>query len=113
MNVARPFLIQIRVRDQTIVLREFWYNEKMQRTIWGWLSLVYFTLPGNERYYDFTWGPVHFFALDSDPNESDGITPDSVQGQWLQAQLAASTSPWNLVYTHFDSYTTSASKNKD
>ena len=22
--------------------------------------LDYFTLPGNERYYDFTWGPVHF-----------------------------------------------------
>lgn len=69
--------------------------------------LDYFTLPGNERYYDFTWGPVHFFALDSDPNEPDGITPDSVQGQWLQTQLAASTSPWNLVYTHFAPYSSS------
>jgi hypothetical protein len=29
--------------------------------------LNYFTLPGNERYYDFIWGPVHLFALDSDP----------------------------------------------
>jgi hypothetical protein len=24
--------------------------------------LEYFTLPGNGRYYDFVWGPVHFFA---------------------------------------------------
>ena len=39
---------------------------------WGdgfiWPSTVqpytdYFTLPGNERYYDFARGPVHFFAL--------------------------------------------------
>src|SRR5688572_15104008 len=35
--------------------------------------LDYFTLPGNERYYDFVRGPVHFFALDSDPSEPDGI----------------------------------------
>ncbi len=33
----------------------------------------YFTLPGNERYYDFVWGPLHFFALDSDEHEPDGI----------------------------------------
>src|SRR6266850_2627455 len=28
--------------------------------------LHYFTLPGNERYSDFVWGPVHFFMLDTD-----------------------------------------------
>lgn len=66
--------------------------------------LDYFTLPGNERYYDFIWGPIHLFALDSDPNEPDGITSDSVQGQWLQTQLALSTSPWKVVYTHFPPY---------
>src|SRR6185436_2129527 len=52
--------------------------------------LAYFTLPGNERYYDFVRGPVHFFALDSDPNEPDGVTSTSIQGQWLKAKLAAS-----------------------
>jgi len=36
--------------------------------------LDYFTLPGNERYYDVTLGPVHLFALDSDTNEPDGRT---------------------------------------
>jgi tartrate-resistant acid phosphatase type 5 len=60
----------------------------------------YFNLPGNERYYDFVRGPVHFFAVDSDSNEPDGVHDDSVQAQWLEAALAASTEPWNIVYMH-------------
>ena len=62
--------------------------------------LAYFTLPGNERYYTTTWGPVGLFAVDSDPNEPDGISSTSVQGQWLQASLAQSTACWKLVYFH-------------
>ncbi len=62
--------------------------------------LEYFTLPGNERYYDFVWGPVHLFAVDSDDREPDGITRDSKQAAWLRDRLAASTSPWKLVYMH-------------
>jgi tartrate-resistant acid phosphatase type 5 len=63
--------------------------------------LDYFTLPGNERYYDFVWGPVHFFALDSDEHEPDGVNKGSVQAAWLKQGLAASTSPWNIVYFHY------------
>lgn len=66
--------------------------------------LDYFTLPGNERYYDFVWGPVHFFALDSDEHEPDGVNAGSVQAAWLKQGLAASTSPWNIVYTHYPPY---------
>ncbi|MDT8304888.1 MAG: metallophosphoesterase [Anaerolineae bacterium] len=66
--------------------------------------LEYFTLPGNERYYDFVWGPVHFFALNSNWNEPDAIGVTSVQAQWLQEQLAASTSPWRVVYFHVAPY---------
>jgi tartrate-resistant acid phosphatase type 5 len=66
--------------------------------------LDYFNLPGNERYYDFTWGPVHIFALDSDSREPDGVSRRSVQAQWLQEQLAASTSPWKLVVAHHPPY---------
>lgn len=62
--------------------------------------LDYFTLPGNERYYDFSAGPVHFFALDSDAHEPDGITQGSAQAQWLQAALAAATEPFKVVYFH-------------
>ena len=66
--------------------------------------LDYFTLPGNERYYTFTNGPVQLFCLDSDRAEPDGITPESIQGQWLRRELAASTAPWKLVYFHHAPY---------
>src|SRR5262245_10651043 len=70
--------------------------------------LNYFTLPGNERYYTFSQGPVQFFAIDSgddsgsgsDGFEPDGFTSSSVQAMWLQNELAASTAVWKLVYFH-------------
>ena len=64
----------------------------------------YFGLPGNERYYDFVWGPVHFFALDSDEHEPDGVNQDSIQAKWLQQALSVSTSRWNVVYFHHAPY---------
>jgi len=66
--------------------------------------LDYFTLPGNERYYDFVRGPVHFFVIDSDPHEPDGNTSASRQALWLKDELAASTSEWNIVYFHHPPY---------
>ncbi|NUP90152.1 MAG: metallophosphoesterase [Candidatus Sumerlaeia bacterium] len=62
--------------------------------------LDYFTLPGNERYYDIRWGPVHLFMLDSDPREPDGHDPGSAQSEWLKRRLRASGDPWNLVFIH-------------
>jgi tartrate-resistant acid phosphatase type 5 len=71
--------------------------------------LNYFTgLPGNRRYYTFTEGPVQFFALDSTFNEPDGNTSTSTQAQWLQAQLAASTATYKIVYFHDPPYTSSS-----
>lgn len=67
--------------------------------------LDYFSLPGNERYYDYVWGPVHFFIVDSADREPDGNTSSSVQAAWLQNRLRASTSTWNLVYFHHPAYT--------
>lgn len=64
----------------------------------------YFTLPGNERYYDVDLGLVHLFAVDSDPHEPDGRTADSVQAQWLRLALARSTACWKLVYFHHPAY---------
>ncbi|MFQ5864950.1 MAG: metallophosphoesterase [bacterium] len=66
--------------------------------------LNYFTLPGNERYYDFSWGPVHFFVIDSDNDEPDGISSTSIQASWLQDQLVASSAPWKIVYLHHPPY---------
>jgi hypothetical protein len=67
--------------------------------------LDYFQLPGNERYYDFTWGVVHFFMLDSDSNEPDGVGSSSIQAQWLKEKLQSSTLPWQLVVMHHPPYT--------
>jgi hypothetical protein len=64
----------------------------------------YFTLPGNERYYDFVWGSVHLFAIDSDSREPDGVGRSSVQAQWLEQRLAASSAPWKVVYMHQSPY---------
>ena len=61
--------------------------------------LDYFTLPGNERYYDVPLGPVHLFMLDSDPREPDGHKGDP-QADWLRANLAASTASWKIVVMH-------------
>lgn len=66
--------------------------------------LDYFTLPGNERYYEVELGPVHIFVLDSNEEEPDGRTADSVQARWLQTQLAASNAPWKLVSLHHTPY---------
>ncbi|MBI5022204.1 MAG: metallophosphoesterase [Ignavibacteriales bacterium] len=66
--------------------------------------LKYFTLPGNERYYDFVKGPVHFFALDSDQHEPDGNTDTSKQAQWLNERMNGSTSVWKIVYFHHAPY---------
>jgi hypothetical protein len=68
----------------------------------------YFTLPGNERYYEIDLGLVHLFALDSDPREPDGTTADSVQARWLQTQLARSASCFKIVYFHHAAYSSSS-----
>ncbi|MCS7060869.1 MAG: metallophosphoesterase [Anaerolineae bacterium] len=70
--------------------------------------LNYFTLPGHERYYDVLLGPVHWFILNSDSHEPDGITPTSAQAQWLQNKLAASTACWQIVVLHHAPYSSSA-----
>jgi hypothetical protein len=62
--------------------------------------LDYFVLPNNERYYDFVQGPVHFYAIDSDPNEPDGNTSTSTQATWLNGRLTAAAEPWKIVYFH-------------
>ncbi len=84
-----------------------WYTEDARP------YLDYFTLPGNERYYTVGLGPLRVFVLDSDAQEPDGITADSVQAQWLQAGLADSAAPWNLVVMHHTPYTSSLHRSSD
>src|SRR5438132_1695642 len=62
--------------------------------------LDYFSLPGNERYYTFSRGPIDFFALDSAPNEPDGNDPHSKQARWFKAAAAQAKGAWQIVYMH-------------
>ncbi|RWA77666.1 MAG: hypothetical protein E5X49_07590 [Mesorhizobium sp.] len=75
------------------------YNENNVGTY-----LNYFTLPDNERYYDFQVGPVHFFALNSNKQEPDGRSSTSVQGHWMQNLLASSDASFNVAYFHHTPY---------
>ena len=65
---------------------------------------LYFTLPGNERYYDFIQGPIHFYVLNSNPTEPDGISVESKQAKWLKSSLAVSTSKFDIVVLHHPPY---------
>jgi hypothetical protein len=75
---------------------------------WMWNNaqpyLDYFDLPGNERYYEFEWAFLHFFAVSSDWAEPDGIGKNSTQAEWLQTALAASNASWQIVYFHHAPY---------
>ena len=64
----------------------------------------YFDLPGNERYYTFSEGPIDWFIVDSDPAEPDGTDVNSVQAAWLESALAASTAPYRIVALHHPPY---------
>ena len=75
--------------------------------------LDYFTLPGNERYYDLHRGPVQIFVLDSNAEEPDGRTADSLQAQWLQGAMGASTAPWQLVALHHAPYSSGTEHGDD
>ncbi len=79
--------------------------------------LNYFNLPGtgvqtsgtsgNERYYDFVSGSVHFFAIDS-VAALISASDRTAQMNWLQTQLAVSTAQWQIVYFHHAPYTSSS-----
>ncbi|HLP51440.1 MAG TPA: metallophosphoesterase [Chitinophagales bacterium] len=60
----------------------------------------YFTLPGDERNYDFTWGPVQFFSMTSG---AAGTLPQQARN-WLKDKAAQSIAPFQLVYFHHPPY---------
>ncbi|HWB63879.1 MAG TPA: metallophosphoesterase, partial [Chitinophagales bacterium] len=60
--------------------------------------LKYFTLPGDEKNYDFVWGPVHFYSINSGTSGNLPVTGPVAAG--LKASLAEDKSPFRLVYFH-------------
>ena len=71
----------------------------------------YFDLPGNELYYDYVIGNVHFFVVDSDCHAADGVNAWSVQAQWLETQMTNSPHPWKIVYFHHAPYSSTPAGN--
>lgn len=79
--------------------------------------LEYFTLPGanvqttgtsgNERYYDFIIGDIHFFCINSYYLEPDGYYPGSVQAEWCEEQMELSDSKWKIIFFHHPPYSSS------
>ena len=64
---------------------------------------------GNERYYSFNIGNVHFLALDSYGLENGGTTrmydTTGAQVTWVKQDLAANTKKWTIAYWHHPPYT--------
>ena len=67
---------------------------------------AFFTLPGNEQYYDFQRGSAHFFCLESDPILEESCC-EHKQAQWLKEKLSQSTAAFKIVYMHHGPYTLS------
>lgn len=60
----------------------------------------YFSLPGEEAWYSFDYGNVHFVVLDSNK-----IEEGSEQVQWMIEDLQASTATWKFVSYHHPPFT--------
>lgn len=60
----------------------------------------FFSLPGNERWYSFTFGNALFVALDSNGE----FQLESEQTRWLEQTLATSHATWKFVYLHHPPY---------
>ena len=60
----------------------------------------YHRLPGDESHYSFKYGNAEFFMLDSNQD----LGPDSIQYQWLEKALAASTATWKIACQHHAAY---------
>ncbi|MEJ2195791.1 MAG: metallophosphoesterase [Ignavibacteriaceae bacterium] len=78
--------------------------------------LDYFDLPkndesNNEEYYDFVWGDIHFFMIDSDPRQADGIEETSAQALWVKDKMLNSTAKWKIAVLHRPPYHSSGANN--
>lgn len=69
--------------------------------------LDYFNLPNNERYYHVpldTSSMAHFYAVNSDVREPDGVTSSSVQATYIRDAMHASTACFDIVALHEPAY---------
>lgn len=116
------FLVYERWLKRAAILPALGNHDSRASTQHGLPNLETFVLPENgassrypdhaERYYSFDYGPVHFVALDSELAFSD-TARRAEQIAWLEADLAATTQPWKVVYFHRTPYTAGAHHGSD
>jgi 3',5'-cyclic AMP phosphodiesterase CpdA len=70
-----------------------------------------FDFPGNERWYSFDYGNVHFIALEVDGYAA--YAPRSPQAQWLENDLAHTMQPWKVVFFHIPPYSSGSEHGSD
>lgn len=58
----------------------------------------FFTLPGNESYYTYKWGPVSFFSINSVEGDLNK------QKSWLANEVKLSDAPFKIVFFHHPPY---------
>jgi hypothetical protein len=101
-----------------------WYHLDSSKVYEDYFDLTaYSTTSGNERYYDFIWGNVHFYILSTygkglteysfprhgNYGEPDGVVQSSKQAQWLKTQLGnADPEHWKIVVTHHPPFSSSS-----
>jgi len=101
-----------------------WYHLDSNKIYEDYFDLTpYSTTSGNERYYDFIWGNVHFYVLSTYGNglieysfprhgnygEPDGVIQTSKQALWLKTQLEnADPSHWKIIVTHHPPFSSSS-----
>lgn len=60
----------------------------------------YFSLPGPECYYTYTFGNAQFFVIDTNKPVDAG----SEQHAWLDSEMSKSTATWKFAYHHHPVY---------
>jgi|GEM_PF-6046423 len=65
-----------------------------------------FSLPGNEKWYQFKCGPVRVLTL----NQYEDISPNSEQYKWMKDQLAKKFDGWTILQFHEPLFSSSASR---
>jgi hypothetical protein len=63
---------------------------------------------GNEAYYSFNIGDIHFLSLDAYGNENSSTRiydTTGAQVTWVKSDLAANTKKWTIAYWHHPPYT--------
>jgi len=74
---------------------------------------AYWELPGNERYYTFSRGPIDFFMLSSDSREPDSRNVGGTQYTWFVNAYNASTAKFKIVQFHHPAQTSVSAHGPD